>query len=74
MRYLSKFESDPRDEFDRLDESLKEGLYKCTSCGKCKAVCPKDINTFGDAIERLRKLHAKKVKDRFRNMLHLKKI
>ena len=62
MRYLSKFESDPRDEFDRLDESLKEGLYKCTSCGKCKAVCPKDINTFGDAIERLREIACKEGK------------
>ena len=45
-----------------LTESLKEGLYKCTSCGKCKAVCPKDINTFGDAIERLREIACKEGK------------
>ena len=54
MRYISKFESDPREDFDRLKESLDEGLYNCTSCGKCLAVCPKNINTFGDAIEKMR--------------------
>ena len=56
MRYIRKFESDPRDNFNRLKESLNEGLYNCTSCGKCLAVCPKNINTFGDAIEKLRSL------------------
>lgn len=54
MRYLSKFDTDPRDMDDRLKKSLEEGLYKCTSCGKCKAVCPKNINTFGDAIIKFR--------------------
>lgn len=54
LRYLSKFDFDPRDIKDRLSESLEEGLYKCTSCGKCREVCPKNINTFGDAIEKLR--------------------
>lgn len=54
MRYLSKFDYDPRDMDDRLSESLKEGLYKCTSCGKCMSVCPKNINTFGDAIVKFR--------------------
>ncbi len=54
MRYISKFESDPRDDIDRLKEGLEEGLYNCTSCGECLAVCPKNINTFGDAIEKMR--------------------
>ena len=54
MRYIDKFESDPRDNFDRLKDALEEGLYNCTSCGKCLAVCPKNINTFGDAIEKMR--------------------
>ena len=54
MRYIRKFESDPRDNFDRLKEALDDGLYNCTSCGKCLAVCPKNINTFGDAIEKMR--------------------
>ena len=54
MRYINKFETDPRDNFDRLKEEQDEGLYNCTSCGKCLAVCPKNINTFGDAIEKMR--------------------
>lgn len=60
MRYLSKFDFDPRDKEDRLSKILEEGLYACTSCGKCKAVCPKNINTFGDAIEKLREIACKK--------------
>lgn len=56
MRYLSKFDFDPRDKEDRLEDSISEGLYDCTSCGKCLTACPKNINTFGDAIEKLRTL------------------
>lgn len=54
MRYIRKFETDSRDNYDRLKEAIDEGLYNCTSCGKCLAVCPKNINTFGDAIEKMR--------------------
>ena len=54
MRYISKFEFDPREMKNRLREGFENGLYDCTSCGKCGAVCPKDINSFGDAIEKLR--------------------
>ncbi|MDI9437583.1 MAG: succinate dehydrogenase/fumarate reductase iron-sulfur subunit [Euryarchaeota archaeon] len=54
MRYLSKFALDPRDCADRAREGMGEGLYCCTSCGKCGEVCPKEINTFGGAIEKLR--------------------
>ncbi|MDR0900210.1 MAG: succinate dehydrogenase/fumarate reductase iron-sulfur subunit [Methanobrevibacter sp.] len=56
MRYLSKFDFDPRDTGDRTEESIENGLYSCTSCGKCGEVCPKEINSFGDAIEKLRAL------------------
>ncbi len=56
MRYLSKFDFDPRDIGNRTEESIEEGLYYCTSCGKCGEVCPKEINGFGDAIEKLRAL------------------
>ncbi|MGL6298128.1 MAG: fumarate reductase (CoM/CoB) subunit TfrB [Methanobacteriaceae archaeon] len=56
MRYLSKFALDPRDTGEKTEESVEEGLYCCTSCGKCGEVCPKNINTFGDAIEKLRAL------------------
>jgi len=60
MRYISKFEFDPRDKEDRAEESIKNGLYYCTSCGKCGEVCPKEINSFGDAIEKLRAISFEK--------------
>ncbi|MEA4957616.1 Lactate utilization protein A [bioreactor metagenome] len=60
MRYISKFDFDPRDNGKRTEESINEGLYYCTSCGKCGEICPKEINSFGDAIEKLRALANKK--------------
>lgn len=51
MRYLGKFALDPRDCADRAITSFDEGIYCCTSCAKCVEVCPKEINTFGGAIE-----------------------
>ncbi len=59
MRYISKFAMDPRDCEDRASEGFDEGLYCCTSCGKCVEVCPKEINTFGAAIEKLREIACK---------------
>ncbi len=59
MRYISKFAMDPRDCGDRAREGFDEGLYCCTSCGKCVEVCPKEINTFGAAIEKLRETACK---------------
>ena len=59
MRYISKFAMDPRDCEDRAKEGFDEGLYCCTSCGKCVEVCPKEINTFGAAIEKLREIACK---------------
>jgi fumarate reductase (CoM/CoB) subunit B len=56
MRYISKFALDPRDCGDRAREGFDEGLYSCTSCSKCVEVCPKEINTFGGAIEKLREI------------------
>ena len=60
MRYLSKFDFDPRDNGERTEESIENGLYYCTSCGKCGEVCPKEINSFGDAIEKVRALSYRK--------------
>lgn len=54
LRYISKFDFDPRDHRDRIIEALDSGMYDCTSCGKCGSICPKSINSFGDAIEKLR--------------------
>jgi len=56
MRYLSKFALDPRDCRDRARTGFDEGLYCCTSCGRCVEVCPKEINTFGGAIENMREI------------------
>ena len=56
MRYISKFALDPRDCGDRAQAGFDEGLYCCTSCSKCVEVCPKEINTFGGAIEKLREI------------------
>jgi fumarate reductase (CoM/CoB) subunit B len=56
MRYLSKFALDPRDCGDRAKEGFEDGLYCCTSCGKCVEICPKEINTYGGAIEKLREI------------------
>lgn len=56
MRYLGKFALDPRDCGDRAQTGFDEGLYCCTSCARCVEVCPKEINTFGGAIEKLREI------------------
>jgi len=60
MRYFGKFALDPRDCGERIQTSFDEGLYCCTSCSKCVEVCPKEINTFGGAIEKLRELSCRK--------------
>ncbi len=54
MRYISKFALDPRDKADRAKIGFDEGLYCCTTCGKCKEICPKEISPVGGAIEKLR--------------------
>lgn len=60
MRYLSKFDFDPRDSEERTGKSIENGLYYCTSCGKCGEVCPKEISSFGDAIEKIRAIACRK--------------
>lgn len=60
MRNFAKFDFDPRDEADRLKDALDNGMYNCTSCGMCGAVCPKNINSFGDAVEKLRAIACSK--------------
>jgi fumarate reductase (CoM/CoB) subunit B len=59
MRSLSKFALDPRDSADRALNGFEEGLYCCTTCGKCAEVCPKEISIPGDAIEKLRAIACK---------------
>lgn len=56
MRDISKFALDPRNKEVRTKLGFDEGLYCCTTCGKCSEVCPKDISTVGGAIEKLREI------------------
>lgn len=56
IRYISKFALDPRDKADRAKMGFDEGLYCCTTCGKCKEICPKEISPVGGAIEKLREI------------------
>ncbi len=54
MRNISNITFDPRDDESRGEESIESGLYCCTSCGECGKTCPKEINIYGNAIEKLR--------------------
>jgi fumarate reductase (CoM/CoB) subunit B len=56
MREDMRLSLDPRDTCDRVSESVREGLFTCTSCQACWKVCPKDIQIPGKAIENLRAL------------------
>ncbi len=56
MRDISKFALDPRNKEARAKIGFDEGLYCCTTCGKCAEVCPKEISTVGGAIEKLREI------------------
>jgi fumarate reductase (CoM/CoB) subunit B len=56
MRDISKFALDPRNKEERAKLGFDEGLYCCTTCGKCAEVCPKEISTVGGAIEKLREI------------------
>ncbi len=52
FRLISRFVHDPRDVLDRLGIAVSEGLYLCTTCGTCRAVCPQGI----DVTEEIRQL------------------
>lgn len=54
MRFLSEISFDPREDASKIDEAVDLGLYYCTSCGQCSVTCPKEIDIYGKAIEKLR--------------------
>ncbi len=60
MRQEIRLALDPRDSRDRITDSVKEGLFTCTSCQACWKVCPKNIEIPGKAIEKLRAFANKK--------------
>lgn len=55
MTYMAWFAQDPRDETDRVNIALAEGLEVCTNCGKCDEICPKNVQPM-EKIERLRNM------------------
>jgi len=60
MRGFMRIALDPRDNTDRIVQAIDDGLFTCTSCHKCYEVCPKNIETPGKAIEKLREIANKK--------------
>ena len=54
MRQEMRLVLDPRDSGDRIPDAVRDGLFTCTSCQACWKVCPKEIETPGKAIEKLR--------------------
>jgi len=56
MRSHMRIALDPREPGNRIREAITQGLFTCTSCNRCWRVCPKDIETPGKAIEKLREI------------------
>jgi len=44
MKYLAPRVYDPRDEGDRLNQAVSEGLWYCTNCGACKEFCWRHVD------------------------------
>lgn len=59
MRQELRLALDPRDSGDRVAEAVERGLFACTSCQRCRIVCPKEIQIPGKAIEKLREIAAR---------------
>lgn len=55
MVQMARHAFDPRDELSRGVEAYGEGLYNCTTCGKCTEVCPHGVAP-SENIELLREL------------------
>lgn len=56
MRSQMRIALDPREPGNRIREAISQGLFTCTSCNRCWRVCPKNIETPGKAIEKLREI------------------
>ncbi len=56
MRQNMRLVLDPRDTGNRVPDAVRDGLFTCTSCQACFAVCPKKIRIPAKAIEKLRAL------------------
>ena len=56
MRAQMRIALDPRETGSRIREAIEQGLFTCTSCQRCRVVCPKEIEIPGKAIEKLREI------------------
>jgi fumarate reductase (CoM/CoB) subunit B len=56
MRAQMRIALDPREPGNRIRDAISQGLFTCTSCQRCRIVCPKDIEIPGKAIEKLREI------------------
>ncbi|HWQ66378.1 MAG TPA: fumarate reductase (CoM/CoB) subunit TfrB [Methanospirillum sp.] len=56
MRAQMRIALDPREAGSRIRDAISQGLFTCTSCQRCRIVCPKEIETPGKAIEKLREI------------------
>lgn len=54
MRGFSNIEFDPREDETLSERAIENGIYYCTSCGECSKTCPREIDIYGKAIEKLR--------------------
>jgi fumarate reductase (CoM/CoB) subunit B len=60
MRKLAELSQDGRDTQDRVAMALASGMYNCTTCKNCWAVCPQEIKVPEKAVEKLRAMALKK--------------
>ena len=56
MRAQMRIALDPRETGSRIRDAITQGLFTCTSCQRCRVVCPKEIEIPGKAIEKLREI------------------
>ncbi|MFH0968249.1 MAG: fumarate reductase (CoM/CoB) subunit TfrB, partial [Methanobacteriota archaeon] len=56
MRAQMRIALDPREIDSRIRDAISQGLFTCTSCQRCRVVCPKEIEIPGKAIEKLREI------------------
>ena len=56
MRAQMRIALDPRETGTRIRDAIEQGLFTCTSCQRCRVVCPKEIEIPGKAIEKLREI------------------
>jgi heterodisulfide reductase subunit D len=54
MVQIAQLALNPLDTGDRVQTAFQEGIYDCSTCGKCSQVCPKDIAIPETTIEKLR--------------------